>query len=663
MNPLKEMVEYAKNMTVLYVEDNTNAREMTVLMLEEFFGTVLQAADGQEGLEVFGQHAVDLVITDINMPRLDGLEMSHIIRKEDQEVSIVILSAHNDNHFFMESIDIGVDGYLLKPVDIDQMISLLGRIVKKQRFTQESRTHMQFLQSHQSAASLSQIVSRTDPRGIITYVNDAFCDISGYRREELIGQPHNIVRHPDNPPEMFRQMWQTIRDKKEVWRGTVRNRTKEGKSYYVDSLILPVLDRDGEVVEYISHRNDITDIMQPIKQLTQALRQAKDQVLIYLKLNRFGMMEEFYDNGSIERIQEKMAAYLQEVFATVFTFEKVFSLENGEFALLSNDHFADKSVFVSEIRKLQDHLYEQTLSYDGFEFDTAVLMSLVWEGERILESARLGIKRLLAGGKNFIEANHLAAREQDQARANMEMVKKLKDAIVHSRVRSYFQPIVDNTTRKVIKYESLVRLIDEDGKLILPEEFLEISKRCNYYSRITEHVLENSFALLKRTKVDVSINISALDIERRSTRERIYALLERHREQAPRIIFELLEDEAVRDYDVIRDFISKIKLLGVKIAIDDFGAGYSNYERLLTYQPDILKIDGSLIFNIATSSYSLSIVKSIVTFAREQGLEIIAEFIENETIFAIVKDLGIEFSQGYLFGRPEPMESALEQKG
>jgi len=661
MNRLNDVIEYASTMTVLYVEDNASAREMTVLMLEEFFETVLQAADGQEGLEVFEQHAVDLVITDINMPRLDGLEMSRTIRKEDREVSIVILSAHSDNHFFMESIDIGVDGYLLKPVDVDQMIALLGRIVKKQRFTQESRAHMQFLQSHQSAASLSQIVSRTDPRGIITYVNDAFCAISGYRREELLGQPHNIVRHPGNPPEVFQQMWKTIRDEKAVWRGTVRNRTKEGKSYYVDSLILPVLDRDGEVIEYISHRNDITDIMQPIKQLTQALRQARDQILIYMKLDRFEMMEEFYDNASIERIQEKMAAYLQEVFATVFTFEKVFSLENGEFALLSNDQYWDKRVFMSEIQKLQDHLYEQTLSCEGFEFDTAVLMSVVWDGERILESARLGIKRLLADGKNLIEANHLAVREQDQARANMEMVKKLKDAILHSRVLSYFQPIVDNRTRKVIKYESLVRLIDGEGRLILPAEFLEVSKRCNYYSRITEHVLENSFALLKRTEADVSINLSALDIERRTTRERIYALLERHRDQAPRIIFELLEDEAVRDYDVIRDFIARIKSLGVKIAIDDFGAGYSNYERLLTYQPDILKIDGSLILNIATSPYSLSIVKSIVTFAREQDLEIVAEFIENETIFSIVRDLGIEFSQGYLFGRPEPMEKALER--
>ena len=104
----------------------------------------------------------------------------------------------------------------------------------------------------------------------------------------------------------------------------------------------------------------------------------------------------------------------------------------------------------------------------------------------------------------------------------------------------------------------------------------------------------------------------------------------------------------------LKEFIANIKQFGVKIAIDDFGAGYSNYERLLEYQPDILKIDGCLIRNIENSSYSLSVVKSIVTFAKEQNIQTVAEFIENKSIFEIIKKLGVNFSQGYYFGRPEP---------
>ncbi len=137
-------------------------------------------------------------------------------------------------------------------------------------------------------------------------------------------------------------------------------------------------------------------------------------------------------------------------------------------------------------------------------------------------------------------------------------------------------------------------------------------------------------------------------------RKIILDLLEQHKEHTSRIVFELLEDESINDFGIVKKFITEVKEYGVKIAIDDFGAGYSNFERLLDYQPDILKIDGCLIRDIETSSYSLSAVKSIVTFAKEQKLQTIAEFIENENIYNIVKDIGVDFSQGYYFGQPKP---------
>lgn len=132
--------------------------------------------------------------------------------------------------------------------------------------------------------------------------------------------------------------------------------------------------------------------------------------------------------------------------------------------------------------------------------------------------------------------------------------------------------------------------------------------------------------------------------------------MEKYKQYASRLVFELLEDESIKDFNVVKQFILDVKAYGVKIAIDDFGAGYSNYERLLDYQPDILKIDGCLIRDIETSSYSLSAVKSIVTFAKEQNLQTIAEYIENEAIFKIVKKLGVDYSQGYYFGKPEPLQ-------
>ena len=156
--------------------------------------------------------------------------------------------------------------------------------------------------------------------------------------------------------------------------------------------------------------------------------------------------------------------------------------------------------------------------------------------------------------------------------------------------------------------------------------------------------------------MNISINLSALDIELKSTRDKIFKLLKEYKQYRSRLLFELLEDESVKDFRLIKNFIQDVKDLGVKIAIDDFGSGYSNFERLLEYQPDILKIDACLIKDIQTNSYSLSVVETIVNFAKKQNIQTVAEFVENEAVFDIVNDLGIDYSQGYYFGKAEALK-------
>lgn len=119
------------------------------------------------------------------------------------------------------------------------------------------------------------IVSKTDSRGIITYVNERFAQMSGYSAEELIGKPHNIIRHPDNSPLLFKEMWETIRSKK-IFRGIIRNRRKDGANYYVDSMITPIIDDNDKIVEYISIRHDITELIEKQHELENQRRQVQN---------------------------------------------------------------------------------------------------------------------------------------------------------------------------------------------------------------------------------------------------------------------------------------------------------------------------------------------------------------------------------------------------
>jgi PAS domain S-box-containing protein len=657
MDRMNELMAYSRELKLLYVEDNPDSREMTSLILEDFFDEIVVAVDGQEGLEKFRKGAFDLIITDINMPVMNGLEMIERIRAEDSEIPIIVLSAHNEEEFFIQSITLGVDGYLLKPIDLDQLIGVLERVVGKYQYLQDARKNLNLLTQYQQATNLSSIVSKTDTRGVITFVNDKFCEISGYTKEELLGKPHNIVRHPDMPKEAFADMWHTIRDLKKPWRGIVRNRRKDGRSYYVDSVVMPILDLEGNILEYISLRNDITEIMSPSRQLADAIKNADDPVLVFMKIDNYQMLEEFYDIETIEQIQTRVREYLQTRLRAWYEFDTVYQLGYGEFAfIIDKERYCHRPEFC--VTMLKAHIRELKgglITFDDIVYEVDIVASVAFEGEKRLDSVRLGMKHLEEENLTFVVANHFAAEAQKKAKQNLETVSMIRHAITESKILSYFQPIIDNKTKEVVKYESLVRLIDENGKVLTPYFFLEAAKKSNYYTQITNIVLEHSFSILKNCQKDVSINLSAIDIEQKSTRAKVFELLDIHKEHANQVVFELLEDENVKDFDLVKRFIADIKAYGVKIAIDDFGAGYSNYERLLEYQPDILKIDGSLIRNIETSNYSVSVVKSIVTFAKEQGIQTIAEFIENENIFNIVKELGVDYSQGYYFGKPEPI--------
>ncbi len=249
-NPLTEV-------SILYVEDEAIIRDELVDILSNEVHTLYVAKNGEEGLKLFKEHPVDIVITDIRMPVMDGLEMSRAILDIDPEMPVIVSSAFNDTEYLMESIQLGIHYYLLKPINLNELFSTLERASQNIVNAKRLKKSEKLLSQYKEAVDKNSIVSKADKNGIITYANNAFCKISGYSQDELIGKSHNIVRHPDTKDELFKDMWNTILAKQE-WHGTVKNRAKDGSFYYVDSTIIPVLNADNEIEEFISIRQDIT---------------------------------------------------------------------------------------------------------------------------------------------------------------------------------------------------------------------------------------------------------------------------------------------------------------------------------------------------------------------------------------------------------------------
>lgn len=252
---------------VLYIEDEELAREKFGKFLKRRFDEVILCQNGVEGFMKFQEYfsknqKFDLILSDINMPKMDGLELLEGIRQYDLEVPVIFITARSESQQMIKAINLHVENYILKPIDFDMVNTTLDKVCKDIYYKKVFEKQSLEMQTYLEILNQEALVSKTDKKGKIIFVNDGFCEVSGYSREELIGSPHNIVRHPDVPKEFFQSMWETIKEGK-IWSGTHKNLAKDGSTYFVNSKIFPIFELDGKTIkEYMAVRFLVTDMEQ-----------------------------------------------------------------------------------------------------------------------------------------------------------------------------------------------------------------------------------------------------------------------------------------------------------------------------------------------------------------------------------------------------------------
>ena len=296
---------------------------------------------------------------------------------------------------------------------------------------------------------------------------------------------------------------------------------------------------------------------------------------------------------------------------------------------IGGDHFAiileteNEDLIKSLVLEIIDEIEESIFEYEGLELPV-YLQAGVSNQAPYLRNAEMAIKKT----KNSFEKISFYTEEKDIKKNSIEntnMLIKVKEALKSNRIRPFFQPIVDLKTKKIVKCEALVRLINDDGKVIVPFFFLELTKKSKLYPSITKIVIDKSIEFIRQENIEVSINISYQDIKDKTSMDYISVVLKENQDIASYITFELLESDDIENYEEIMEFIKIIKSNGCKLAIDDFGSGYSNFNHLFNMKPDILKLDGTLIKDINTNKNSKNIVKAMVMLAKESGIQTVAD--------------------------------------
>ncbi len=337
---------------------------------------------------------------------------------------------------------------------------------------------------------------------------------------------------------------------------------------------------------------------------------------------------------------------------------KLYHINGDEFAFVSNQT-ERKDEFIEGIRTLQKSLNSKQFTYGEEVYILMASVGIASSSVNQLACADIALKKAKKHHSGLSVYNSSMGMETAY-KNNIFCSKKLMHAIQNDTIVPYYQAIVSLKDASLpVRYEGLARMIEADGSVTLPSQFLTIAKRLRLYPEVTKIMFYKILQTIKNEKVAVSINLSVEDMNNSEIVKLMVNALSSF-EYNSLITFEILETEALDNYGDVQLFIDSARSYGAKVAIDDFGSGYSNFSHILNMNVDYIKIDASLISNIDTDRNSRLMVETIVKLAEQLGIETVAESVSSEEIYNTVKELGVDWAQGYWFGRAVSLEKMKE---
>ena len=373
--------------------------------------------------------------------------------------------------------------------------------------------------------------------------------------------------------------------------------------------------------------------------------------------NRNKLMEDLYKYKSLVLLDIDNFSDINDVFGfdvgdkILKELSLLFNKEFKNVYRIGGDEFAigfKKYLFIDDIAKIA----AKNIIINNLKIDVAIGASNY--KNRLYESAEMALKfAFKVKDKKYVlydKSMYLKQKEK------LDKINILKKVLEKKDIIPYYQCIVD-TKGNITKYEALMRIKIND-KIESPFFFMDLIKEAKLYSEFSKVMISKVLKDVEKINNKVSINLSYDDIANEEMRNFILSSL--NEKNASKIVFEILESESILNYEIVKSFIFELKKKGVKIAIDDFGSGYSNFVQLLNLEPDIIKIDSSLIKNIENPK-TYKMVELMVSFATSFNLQTVAEFVSNKKIFDFVKDMGIDEFQGYYFCEPQPLENIIKK--
>jgi len=658
-----------ETLTVLCVEDDPATRKLLTRMLERRFQRVLAARDGEEGLELFLQHRPALVLTDVQMPRMDGISMARAIKLQDREARMIILTSLEDTRSLLAAIEVGVTDYLVKPVTQPRLDDALDRCLRM--FALESRLRSAKSDLSSILDSIADTFFALDPDWRFTYVNASARSHLGRSGPDLLGRTYwSLFPDPTPASLVYQEAMQTgeLRtiqintDGAGLWHEHRVFPLGGGISVYVRDVSAE--KRSQEEIHFLAFYDKLTDL--PNRTLlqdrlataiTRCRRDSLKGALMFLDLDRFKNINDSLGHDVGDLVLREAATRLK---ACVRESDTVARLGGDEFIVLLDG--IENSGHIPMVAKRILGALSEEIQIREFPLSISASLGVALipgDGERpedLLKAADTAMYFSKGKGGN---AFHFYQPEMNiQAQSHLFLEGALRKAIYAKNFKLHYQPQFDLRSRVPIGVEALARWELPDLGVISPTEFIPLAEETGLILPLGEWVLETACRQARAWQMShdlplrMAVNVSGRQFWQGDLVGTVERVLAETGLRPDLLELEITETMIMHDVDKAIARMTRLASMGVRLSIDDFGTGYSSMASLHKFPIHALKIDQSFIRALSRDPDDGAIPVAILALARSMRLEVVAEGIEREEQLAFLVQEGCRLGQGYLLGHP-----------
>ncbi|WP_020611614.1 EAL domain-containing protein [Sediminispirochaeta bajacaliforniensis] len=685
-----------RNEKILIVEDERIIALDLQRRLERFgYPEPILAATGDEALRRVEEHRPDIILMDIMLSGgIDGVDAAKVV-KERFGIPVIFLTAYSDEKTLSRAKEAEPFGYILKPFKEKELYTTIDIALYKFNVDQALKR-----QEHWLSAILHSIedgIIATGKDGKIQFMNPVAENITGWKENEAtertLGMVFQLYYGPDETAVAFPNLLTDGEESPFVFKNCIL-KNRAGATIHTEGSLAAIRDRedklDGQVlafrdttemrrmsetISYQASHDTLTGLINRdefSEQLRRTIGLAKESgsenAFIFLDIDQFKVVNDLCGHTAGDELLLKTTTVIKSV---VRSSDLSARLGGDEFGILLTGASINQATEIAQ--RLQSRLRETKLIWDKHVFNITTSIGIVMingndqDIHDVFAAADDACYIAKDAGGNKIKVYNVEENLFTKRRGEMQWISRLTKALEEDRFQLFFQPIepINSSNSGMKKCELLIRMIDQEGNTIMPADFIPAAERYNLMPAVDRWVVQNAFKAYKllsdelgqdRNPFFFTINLSGAFLADETSLDFLVYEFQEYGVPPSAFCFEVTETEAISNMKTASHFINELKKIGSTFALDDFGSGFSSFNYLKLLPVDYLKIDGMFVKDMDTDPVNRAMVEAINSMGKVMRIKTIAEFVGNEGILRELEQIGVDYAQGYFFGKPTPIK-------